>query len=845
MTYPFRSQLVTSRAYPILLLDGVIGHRERHQLLRLLTWLVFLLVIILVVASLSAVIPSFESKIPFLQTAVPRLVGGLFLIFSIWLTIYLLETYFRARYFAPLSSEQGDLFTFEIGQLLYRATEPDPLIATLTAESGMFLALRLGLPQASVLGFIETHRGVVPTGGSPRVEAGVMPTLPIELGKVLTLERLTGWLFDQYPDFAKYLLGFEIQRDDLTGATSWLTRQLFGERLAEAWWTRERLARLPGLAKDWSYGETTHLDRYATDLRLSPEATLHPDDPLEPSATTLQVETILSRDAEANVLLLNPADSASGRAVVFELTKLIKRGRVVPVLEHRRPMFLVTARLLAAFDKAQALETELLTILHEVISAGNILLIIDDLPLLIANARQLGAPIEKLLDPFLTSAVVPVLALAGLESYHRILEPLPELMNRLETVMMTAVDPKMLLDKLEDQALTLERRHEILFTYQALLALLDLANERVTAGSIDNEAADLLLELPTWARVKKFTLLGKNEALAYAEEKLKIPVGLVGAVEREKLLQLEVLLHARVVGQDPAIVAIAGAMRRSRAGIRNVKRPIGSFLFLGPTGVGKTETAKALAFVFFGSEESFIRLDMSEYQGAESLSRLIGSRASGVPGILANLVRERPYSVLLLDEFEKADASLRDLFLQILDEGFFTDAQGERVSLRHQIIIATSNAGAPLIWDMVKDGRRLFDEERTIIDSIIKQGIFKPELINRFDGVILFNPLQTDELRAVAKLMLEQLAGRLKEKGMIVKITDPTLDRLVERGADQQFGARPMRRFIQVSVEQLIADAMLVGKLKSGQTVELIPTPALLSGRPADTLAPFTLTITD
>ncbi|MFH1170071.1 MAG: AAA family ATPase [Candidatus Vogelbacteria bacterium] len=831
MIHPFRSQLVTSRAYPILLLDGVIGHRERHQLLRLLTWLVFLLVVILAVASLSAVIPSLASKIPFFQTAVPRIVGGLFLIFSIWLTIYLLETYFRARYFAPLSPEQGDLFTFEIGQLLYRATEPDPLIAVLTSESGMFLTLRLGLSQSSVLGFIETHRGTTPAGG-------VMPTLPIELGKVLTLERLTGWLFDQYPDFAKYLLGFEIQRDDLTGATSWLTRQLLSERLAEAWWTRERLARLPGLAKDWSYGETTHLDRYATDLRLSPEAALHPEDPLEPSALTLQVETILSRDAEANALLLNPVDSTSGRTVVFELTKLIKRGRVVPVLEHRRPMWLVVARLLAAFDKAQTLETELFAILHEVISAGNILLIIDDLPLLITGARQLGAPIEKLLDPFLASAAVPVLALAGLESHHRILEPLPELMNRLETVLMTEVDPKILLDKLEDQALVLERRHGILFTYQALLALLDLANEHVTAGSIDNEAADLLLELPAWARAKKFALLGKNEVLAYAEEKLKIPVGLVGAAEREKLLQLEALLHARVVGQDPAIVAIAGAMRRSRAGIRNVKRPIGSFLFLGPTGVGKTETAKALALVFFGSEESFIRLDMSEYQGAESLSRLIGSRASGVPGILANLVREKPYSVLLLDEFEKADVSLRDLFLQILDEGFFSDAQGERVNLRHQIIIATSNAGAPLIWDMVKDGRRLFDEERTIIDSIIKQGIFKPELINRFDGVILFNPLQAGELRAVAKLMLEQLAGRLKEKGMVVKITDPMLDRLVERGTDQQFGARPMRRFIQTTVEQLIADAILAGKLKSGQTVELIPTPL-------GTATPLTLTITD
>ncbi len=303
-------------------------------------------------------------------------------------------------------------------------------------------------------------------------------------------------------------------------------------------------------------------------------------------------------------------------------------------------------------------------------------------------------------------------------------------------------------------------------------------------------------------------------------------------------MKLEALLHARIIGQDQAIVAIAGAMRRSRAGIRNVKRPIGSFLFLGPTGVGKTETAKALAAVFFGSEESFVRLDMSEYQGTEALSKLIGGVASKEPGILSNLIREHPYAVLLLDEFEKSEATLRDLFLQILDEGFFTDARGEKVNARHLIIIATSNAGAPLIWDMVKDGRRLFDEEKTIIDTIIKQGIFKPELINRFDGVILFNPLGSVELRPIAKLLLEALAMRMKEHGIMVRITDPLLDRLIERGTDKQFGARPMRRFIQSSVEQLIADAMVSGKLKSGQTVDLTPTPA---GTPE----PFTLNITD
>ncbi|MEK7621654.1 MAG: AAA family ATPase [Patescibacteria group bacterium] len=829
--HPFRSYLATSRFYPVFLLDGLIGHRERHILLRFLFWLVLLIVAILGITSLSPIIPSFADYLRFFQLAVPKLVGALFLLFSVWLTIYLLECYFRDRYFAAPHSESSDLFSFEISQLLYRAEEADPLLAYLTAESSMFLMLRLGIPEASLLGFIESRHSAARAGA-------VAPPLPIEVGKVLTLESLVGWLFDQYPDFAKWLLGFEIRRDELTGAAGWLSRQMSSERAAERWWSRERLARLPGLAKDWSYGETTHLDRYATDLRLSPQTALHPDDPLIPSPATLQVETILSRAAEANCLVLSSSGAAGAQPLVFELTKLIKRGQVVPVLEHRRPVLFETARFLAAFSDAATLERELLTIVREVTDAGNILLVIDDLPGLVVGARQVGAPIEKLLDPFLASATLPLLGLASLESYHRLLEPLPELMNRFEVVTVAPLDPSLLLAELEDRVLELERRYKIIFTYSALLALLDLANEHLTAGSVENEATDLLLELPAWARVKGTTMIGKREVLTYATDKLKVPVGPVSVAEREKLLQLEPLLHARVIGQDPAIVAIAGAMRRSRAGIRNVKRPIGSFLFLGPTGVGKTETAKALAAVFFGSEESFIRLDMSEYQGAEALPRLIGSPASGAPGQLASLIRERPYSVLLLDEFEKADSGLRDLFLQVLDEGFFTDARGERVNARHLIIIATSNAGAPLIWDMVKQGRRLFEEERTIIDTIVKQGIFKPELINRFDAVILFNPLGADELRGIAKLLLQALATRLKEKGIIMKITDPLILRVVERGTDQQFGARPLRRFIESSVEQTIADAMLADKLRSGQTVELIPTAP-------DSPAPFTITITD
>ncbi len=263
-------------------------------------------------------------------------------------------------------------------------------------------------------------------------------------------------------------------------------------------------------------------------------------------------------------------------------------------------------------------------------------------------------------------------------------------------------------------------------------------------------------------------------------------------------------------------------MRRARAGVRNPKKPIGSFLFLGPTGVGKTETAKSLAEVFFETEEHMVRFDMSEYSQGDALNRLIGGFESGRPGTLTMALKNFPYGVLLLDEFEKASKEVHDLFLQVLDEGFFSDMGGHKVSARNLIIIATSNAGSEIMYEAIEKGEALHGYKGYVVDTIIKNGLFRAELINRFDGVILFHPLENAHLRDIARIQLMGLAKRLKEEqGLELVVNDALINMLMKEGQDPAFGGRPMERAIKDKVEKLIADKLIRGDIKMGSMVEL------------------------
>jgi ATP-dependent Clp protease ATP-binding subunit ClpB len=291
-------------------------------------------------------------------------------------------------------------------------------------------------------------------------------------------------------------------------------------------------------------------------------------------------------------------------------------------------------------------------------------------------------------------------------------------------------------------------------------------------------------------------------------DKTNIPVEAVTKDESSKLLNLEEKLHERVIGQDEAVKAVAQAMRRARAEIREGKRPIANFLFLGPTGVGKTELSKAIAAEYFGDENLMVRLDMSEYQNPDSIARMIGAPGDARGGLLTEAVRKNPFSIVLLDELEKAHPDILTLFLQVMDDGRLTDGVGRTIDFTNTLVIATSNAGSQYIQDEVRAGSSIERIKTGLLEDQLKT-YFRPEFLNRFDAVIVFKPLTMDDVTQITWLLLDSVRKRLEEKGMGFRAEDEAVEELATAGFDPVYGARPLRRVIQDRVENALADLLL------------------------------------
>ena len=372
---------------------------------------------------------------------------------------------------------------------------------------------------------------------------------------------------------------------------------------------------------------------------------------------------------------------------------------------------------------------------------------------------------------------------------------------------------------MQDISISLEAKSKGVVTYKALQSAYDLADRYLRSKAMPAKAIDLLSDsmnypvngLITQQSVEKATEIITNTKVSQA----------TGA-EKEQLLNLEELIHKRMINQSRAVKVVSDALRRSRAGVRNTKRPVGSFLFLGPTGVGKTELTKALAAVYFGSENTINRLDMSEYQNKSDIKRLLepASKDERGSGFLQK-INQNPFSVVLLDEIEKAHPDILNLLLQMLDEGMLTDSAGHSISFKEAIIICTSNAGASEIRAQIDAGRQLEEFEQQLTDQLVNQNVFRPELLNRFDEIVLFRPLNKAELLEVAKLIIVSVNKELEDRKVSIELTPEAMNYMVELGYDPRLGARPMRRVIARLVENVIAQRLLSGELQPGGKVTL------------------------
>ena len=537
---------------------------------------------------------------------------------------------------------------------------------------------------------------------------------------------------------------------------------------------------------------------------------------------------ILSRKTKNNPCLIG--EPGVGKTAIAEgLAQRIVRGDVPENLKGRTIFSLDMGALVAGAKYRGEFEERLKSVLNEVKkSEGQIILFIDELHTIVGAGKTDGAmDAGNLLKPMLARGELHCIGATTLDEYRQYIEKDPALERRFQPVMVdepTVEDTISILRGLKERY---EVFHGVKINDSALIAAATLSDRYITDRFLPDKAIDLLDEAASRVRIEggRDRVVGREEVADVVSSWTGLPLAAITEDEGRRLLRLESALHERVVGQDEAVGAVARAIRRSRVGLSDPRRPVGSFLFLGPSGVGKTELCRALAAAVYGDEKALIRIDMSEYMEKHAVSRLIGSPPGYVGyddgGQLTERVRRRPWSVVLFDEIEKAHEDVYNLLLQIMDDGGLTDSAGRRADFRNTIVVMTSNVGAKAI----NSGRPAlgFGGESGGTDSAVRAAVmrelretFRPEFLNRVDGTIVFRRLTPEDVKKIAASMVAEVAGRMRALGVELEVADEALDYLARRGFDADCGARPLRRAVSAELEDRAAEALLSGALAPG-----------------------------
>ncbi len=628
-------------------------------------------------------------------------------------------------------------------------------------------------------------------------------------------------LAEKHPIFQKVLVDNDLRPDDIENLTWWLgaLQKMTDEN--KKWWKYENLIKKGTLAKEWTAGYTINLDKYSVDWTEMGKRQEFPE-VIGHEAEIEQTEIILGRHEYNNVLLVG--EPGIGRkAIIRGVVRKSVFGQSLPDVNYKRVVGLDLPSLLSALVNPEETEAVLNTIFQEVVAAGNIILVIDEFHNFIGGKPGPGRiDISGVISSYLHLPQFRVVAITDFSGLHTNIEQNASILNLFEKVEIPEISEKETIMILENFASQLEVKYRLFVSYPAIREIIALSKRFISNVPFPKKALDLLDEV--MISVKKAgeeKVILPQHIAKIISQKTQMPVGAIEEKEKEILLNLEELIHKRIINQNEAVKEVAAALRRARAQVQTKSAPMGTFLFLGPTGVGKTETSKALAHIYFGAESRMIRLDMSEFQSTSDIPRLIG--AVGQEGLLTTAVREDPFSLVLLDELEKAHPNILNLFLQVLDEGFITDGMGRKVDFKNTIIIATSNAGYQIILKAIKEQSDWAGLKQKMLDWLFEQGIFRPEFINRFDAVVIFSPLSKENLLDIAELMLKKLQKNLKEKGIDFVITLPLKEAIVNLGYNPTFGARQMKRVMQDKVENALASSLLSGQLKRGDKVEINP----------------------
>ena len=602
---------------------------------------------------------------------------------------------------------------------------------------------------------------------------------------------------------------------------------------------------------------------------------------------------VLSRRTKNNPCLVG--EPGVGKTAVIEgLASRIASGVVPDSMKEKRILTMDLAGMIAGSKYRGEFEERMKKLIQEVKAAGNIILFLDEVHTIIGAGGAEGAmDASNILKPSLARGELQLIGATTIVEYRKYIEKDAALERRFQPITVEEPTEEQCLDILRGLRSRYEEHHHVTISDEALDASVRLADRYISDRFLPDKAIDVLDEACSKVSLKGFKvpdsifelegtiteLMKKTEDAVRqgnmqeasalhteqeeAEKKLeevrkrfrkrnaqkelyiteediadvvsewtKIPVKRLAESESARLNKLEQTLHKRVIGQEEAVRAVSKAIKRGRVGLKDPKRPIGSFLFLGPTGVGKTELSKALSEALFGNEESMIRVDMSEYMEKHSVAKMIGSPPGYVGhddgGQLSEQVRRHPYSVVLFDEIEKAHPDVFNILLQVLDDGHITDSQGRKVDFRNTVIIMTSNAGAQAIIDPKKLGFNAREDAagdyKRMKDNVMREIklIFRPEFVNRIDEIIVFHPLTQEEMKKIVGLMCREFTKRAREQlDITITVRDSVKKHIVETGTDQKFGARPLRRAVQNQLEDRLAEAILSGEVERGSAVEI------------------------
>ncbi|QJU06936.1 ATP-dependent Clp protease ATP-binding subunit [Candidatus Saccharibacteria bacterium oral taxon 955] len=696
-----------------------------------------------------------------------------------------------------------------LGHLPARPTPADVASAVGRVSSGQFMGARLGISPSLLSTMASTDASATPALWRTAEDIRVANNMSEITGAVLAVA-----IVRSFPQYESVIAQIHLDDSDLDKGIIWQQHLI---QLIKAY---KKPRRTGGVGRDWSFGWIPTLQRFGQNISEQIGAgsgLLTVGVASHVQAIDQLVDTFGSGGRQNALLVGRPGVGKTTIIHAFAEKLLDASAKVPDNLRFRQVFLLDSSALISAAPGRGELENLITQVLNEAYRAKNIIVCLDNAQLFFEEGVG-SVDLSNVLQPILEAGNLRMILAMDEQRFLEIGQRNPTLLSSINRINIPETDRDETITVLQEQLIVTEVQRHVTYMLQAIKEAYRLSERYVHDLAQPGKALKLLESSAGYSESGLVTINSVQQAI---EKTLDVKISVASDTEdRERLLNMEELIHKRMVNQTRAVSVVSDALRRARAGVRNENRPIGTFLFLGPTGVGKTELSKALADVYFGGEGRMIRIDLNEYVRAEDVTRLIADGAEDPTSLTAQVMKQ-PFSVVLLDEIEKAAPEVLATLLQLLDEGILRDIRNREVSFRDAIVIATSNAGADRIREYIERGYEVQQFEHQFVDELINSGQFRPEFLNRFDEIVVFRPFTKDELIQVCDLILAGVNKTLEPQKVSVIVEDEAKLILVDQGYDPRLGARPMRRVIQKAVENTVAKQMLSGTVNPGDMITI------------------------